>query len=56
MNRPPSPHPNKLATILENYELKTFNNVTQKQYFERVLNEIKELKEDIAEIKSKISK
>jgi|32_taG_2_1085360.scaffolds.fasta_scaffold165992_2 hypothetical protein len=56
MNRPPSPHPNKMATILENYELTTFNKATHKHYFEKVLNELKEIKEEIAEIKSKISK
>lgn len=56
MNRPPSPHPNKLATIMENYELNTYNNATQRHYFEKVLNEIKELKEEITELKSKISK
>mgnify|MGYP006082905649 CR=1 FL=1 len=56
MNRPPSPHPNKLATIMEDYELKTFNKSTHRDCFEKVLNELKEIKEEIAEIKSKISK
>ena len=56
MNRPPSPHPNKLATIMEDYELKTFHSATKKLYFEKVLQEIKELRKEVDELKSKISK
>ena len=52
MNRPPSPHPSKLATILENYETKSFDN----NKLNTVISKLEEIKEEIKEIKEKLDK
>ena len=54
MDRPPSPHPKKLATILEQYESKTFVNSNNNYTLSMILAELKEIKEDIKEIKNKL--
>tara|TARA_B110000858_G_scaffold100430_1_gene115403 strand:- start:224 stop:379 length:156 start_codon:yes stop_codon:yes gene_type:complete len=51
MNRPPSPHPIKLSTILENYKQKTGHTLRQNYQFERVVQQL----EDIKEIKDKLN-
>lgn len=57
MERPPSPHPNKLRTILENYEMNADDFVnTNPGSLERVLLELKSIKKEIKEIKDKLAK
>lgn len=55
MDRPPSPHPIKLSTILENYEKKTFHTSTQNYQLEKLAKELEEIKNDIKEIKNKLN-
>ena len=55
MNRPPSPHPIKLSTILENYEQKTFQSSTHNYQFEKLVHQLEEIKNDIKEIKNKLN-
>lgn len=52
MNRPPSPHPNKLPTILENVEPPP----QHANGLEQILYELNAIKIDITEIKKKLSK
>ena len=54
MNRPASPHPIKLKTILEDYEAKTFQTSTQNYQYEKLISELEEIKNDIKEIKNKL--
>ncbi|MGI9554337.1 MAG: hypothetical protein ACR2M6_00050 [Vampirovibrionia bacterium] len=54
MNRPPSPHPIKLATIREAHELQIEQTSTQKMVLDQLLAELKEIKQDIKEIKKKL--
>jgi hypothetical protein len=54
MNRPASPHPIKLKTILEDYESKTFQTSTQNYQYEKLISELEEIKNDIKEIKNKL--
>ena len=57
MERPPSPHPNKLRTILENYEMNADDFVNPNPgSLERVLLELKSIKKEIKEIKDKLAK
>lgn len=51
MNRPPSPHPNKLPTILENFETPPLH----PSVLEQILYELNAIKRDITEIKKKLS-
>ena len=53
MNRPPSPHPNKLPTILENVEPPAPQHANG---LEQILYELNTIKIDITEIKKKLSK
>jgi hypothetical protein len=55
MERPPSPHPNKLRTILENYEMNADDFNKRPSDLERVLKELITIKEEIKEIKDKLS-
>ena len=55
MDRPPSPHPNKLSTILEDYEKKTFYSSKQNYLYEKIISELEEIKNDIKEIKNKLN-
>lgn len=55
MDRPPSPHPNKLRTILENLEMNADDLKKRPSDLERVLNELIDIKKDIREIKDKLS-
>lgn len=54
MNRPPSPHPIKLATIRETQELHIEQTSDQKFILDQLLTELKEVKQDIKEIKKKL--
>ena len=54
MNRPPSPHPIKLATIRETHELYVEQTSNQKLVLDQLLAELKEIKQDIKEIKKKL--
>ena len=54
MNRPPSPHPIKLATIREAHELEIEQTSNQKMVLDQLLAELKEIKQDIKEIKKKL--
>jgi hypothetical protein len=54
MNRPPSPHPIKLATIREAHEFQVEQTSNQKLVLDQLLAELKEIKQDIKEIKKKL--
>jgi len=54
MNRPPSPHPIKLNTILENFEVKTFTQSNENLKYDKIMAELEEIKNDIKEIKNKL--
>jgi hypothetical protein len=54
MNRPPSPHPIKLATIREAHEFQIEQTSNQKLVLDQLLAELKEIKQDIKEIKKKL--
>lgn len=54
MERPPSPHPNKIKTILENYEINAESTVEQPGVLERLLSELNAIRKDIKEIKRKL--
>ena len=54
MNRPPSPHPIKLDTILENVEVKTFTQSNKNFKYDKIIVELEEIKNDIKEIKNKL--
>lgn len=54
MNRPPSPHPIKLASIREHFETTTYTNANTQCDLQKILNELKEIKKDIEEIKNKL--
>lgn len=56
MERPPSPHPKKLATILENYELNAFNEATNKVNIAKVITKLEKISEEIKEIKDILEK
>jgi hypothetical protein len=54
--RPPSPHPNKLGTIME--DSATINNecLNQNNILEKLLCELKSIKNEIKQLNEKITK